>query len=69
MDFKKTLEDANYTLYKICLSCGGTKTHKFRSNINKDIEIHVKEKIQRFLKFSKGRIQLSDKLLNLPNHV
>jgi len=68
MDFKQTLEDAGYKLYKVC-SCGGTKTHKFRLTTNKDIEIHVKEKIQRFSKFLRGRIQLSDKLLNLPNHV
>ena len=41
MDFKQTLEDAGYKLYKVC-SCGGTKTHKFRLNTNKDIEYRIK---------------------------
>jgi hypothetical protein len=68
MDFETILKDAGYNLYKVC-SCGGTKTYKFRFSTNKDIEIHVKPKIKRFSKFQKGRVQLSNNLLNLQEYV
>ncbi len=65
MDFKTLMKDHGWKLVKVC-GCGGTTTYKYRRN---EYEIHVKPNRSNFTIFLNERVQLTDKLLNLPNHV